>query len=233
LPALDPAFLTIPIAHRGYHDRDARRIENSPSAFRAALDAGYGIELDLQLSGDGVAMVFHDYELDRLTDLDGKVGGQTAVELGMTSLTGSQDFIQTLPVVLRQIAGRVPVLIEIKDQGGALGPDVGPLEQATAKALEGYAGPAAVMSFNPHSVAAMAEFAPDVPRGIVTMDWEEHRPRSMSGCGRQHLDRPVIHSLKERDIPVLTWTIRSEAEERAARRIADNITFEGYAAALT
>lgn len=179
---LPEAFLRLPIAHRALHDRAAGRPENSPGAIRAAIEAGYGIEIDLQLSADGVPMVFHDETLDRLTAETGPLAARTAAELRAIPLRDAADTIPTLAEVLELVAGRVPLLIEIKDQDGALGPAVGALEAATAAALEGYGGPAAVMSFNPQSMAEMARLRPDLPRGLVTSsydptDWRRCRPR--------------------------------------------------------
>ena len=113
---LPPAFLTTPLAHRGLHNRANRIIENSASAIRAAVAAGYGIEVDLQLSLDGVPMVFHDETLDRLTAEHGWVNTRTAAELAQITLTDSADIIPTLDHILTLIAGRVPLLIELKDQ---------------------------------------------------------------------------------------------------------------------
>ena len=97
---LPAAFLTRPIAHRALHDRAARRPENSRAAIRAAIAAGYGIEIDLQLSADGVPMVFHDETLDRLTAERGPVRARSARELGEIRLKGSEDRIPTLAQVL-------------------------------------------------------------------------------------------------------------------------------------
>ena len=93
---LPPALLATPLAHRGFHDLAAGCPENSLSAFRAAIDAGYGIELDVQRSADGRAMVFHDDTLDRLTDRSGLVASLTAADLGRTLLCDSDDHIPTL-----------------------------------------------------------------------------------------------------------------------------------------
>ncbi|NVK07361.1 MAG: phosphodiesterase, partial [Marivivens sp.] len=92
-------FLTRPIAHRALHDKAAGRVENSPSAIQAAIDKGYGIEIDLQLSKDGVPMVFHDYALNRLTNQTGAVAQRTAAELSQITLTGGNDTIPTLAEV--------------------------------------------------------------------------------------------------------------------------------------
>lgn len=244
-------FLRTPIAHRAYHDLAAGRPENSRAAMRAALAAGYAIELDLQLSADGVPMVFHDYDLRRLTGVGGPIRGRSAAELGRLALLGGDEGIPTLREVLALVDGKAPLLIELKDQDGAMGPAVGALEWATAEALRGYAGPVAVMSFNPHAVAAFGEACPDVPRGLTTCAWSpEHwsfipaavrdRLRAIpdyarvGACFVSHqatdLDRPRVAELKAAGAAVLCWTIRSAEAEVAARRLADNITFEGYAA---
>ena len=118
---LPPAFLRLPIAHRALHDRAQGRPENSRAAIRAAIAAGYGIEIDLQASADGVAMVFHDDDLGRLTGATGPVRARTAAELGAIRLTDAEDGIPTLAEVLEIVAGRVPLLIEIKDQSGEMG----------------------------------------------------------------------------------------------------------------
>ena len=153
--ALPQSMIEIPLAHRGLHDAAKGRIENAMASFQAAINGGYGIELDVQLSADGQAVSFHDDTLDRLTGETGLVRDRTAHALGEISLNGSRDTIPTFREVLDLVAGKVPLLIEIKDQDGAFGEDVGPLERAVARDLEGYIGDCAVMSFNPHSVAAM------------------------------------------------------------------------------
>ncbi|MCV2867867.1 glycerophosphodiester phosphodiesterase family protein [Defluviimonas sp. WL0002] len=249
---LPAAFLRLPIAHRAYHDRAAGRPENSRAAVSAAVAAGYGIEIDIQPSGDGVPMVFHDYDLRRLTGRPGRVRGHDAGELGAMRLIDAQDGIPTLVDILDIVAGRVPILIEIKDQDGNMGPDVGPLEQAVARALHGYAGDVALMSFNPHSVAALAAFAPERPRGITTSaygdDWHlltravRDHLRDVPDYDRvgasfishevADLGRPLVSDLKAGGAAILCWTVRSPEIEAAARVYADNITFEGYAAAI-
>jgi len=249
MTALPAAFLDTPIAHRGLHDRGAGRIENSLSAIRAAVERGFGVELDLQVSADGAAMVFHDARLDRLTGETGEVRVRDAAELGEITLTGSSDRIPTLEAVLAEVAGRVPLLLEIKDQDGALGENIGPLEAAVARALTDYAGPVAVMSFNPHSLEEMARLAPDIPRGLVTdpflaADWPD-LPQvvgdalreigdydRVGACFISHnatdLAAGPVARLKTAGAAVLCWTVRSAEAEAEARRVAGNITFEGY-----
>jgi glycerophosphoryl diester phosphodiesterase len=250
---LPEVFLHQPLAHRALHDRAKGRIENSLSAVRAALDAGYGIEIDLQLSSDGVPMVFHDDDLDRLTAETGPVRAKTAAELGAIRLKDSTDTIPTFAQVLALVAGRVPLLVELKDQSLTMTDTDGRLEAATAAALQGYSGPVALMSFNPLAIAHLARLAPDLPRGLTTSaydpdDWHplppevcarlreipDYEPTLSSFISHEAVDlaRPRVAQLKSQGAHVLCWTIRSPAAEAEARRIAQNITFEGYAAAL-
>lgn len=250
---LPASFLRLPITHRALHDRAAGRIENSPSAIKAAVAAGYGIEVDLQLSADGVPMVFHDEDLDRLTDETEPLNARTAAEIGRIRLKGSTDTIPTLAEVLRLIDGKVPLLIEIKDQTLVMGPTDGKLEAATASTLQGYTGDVALMSFNPHSIAQMARLAPHLPRGLTTSayDPDDWAPLPTEVCDRlrpipdydatgssfishegRDLARPRVSELKAKGAKILCWTIRSAADEALARRVADNVTFEGYPAAL-
>jgi len=247
------SFLRLPLAHRALHDMAAGRPENSRAAVRAAVDAGYGIEIDVQPSADGVAMVFHDVTLERLTDETGPIRLRDAATLGDIGLTGGNEGIPTLAEVLSDVDGKVPLLIEIKDQDGALGENVGPLEAAVAKNLAGYTGAVAVMSFNPHSVAAMAEHAPAVPRGLTTSGFAaEHWPtlparirkhlRAIPDLGRvgaqfishdaRDLGADRVAEIKAQGLPILCWTIRSPEAETQAREVADNITFEGYRPSL-
>ena len=250
---LDPAFLQVPLAHRALHDVADGRPENSRAAIRAAMAHGYGIEIDLQMSRDGQAMVFHDYQLDRLAEAKGPVQQRSAAELGAITLKGGDEGVPTFAEVLALVAGRVPLLVEIKDQDGALGANVGPLEEAAAEAARGYEGPLAFMSFNPESVAAMARFAPDVPRGIVTEEYDaeewplvraEVRDRlrgipdydRVGACFISHhvsdLGRARVSELKASGANVLCWTVRSAEIEAEARKVADNVTFEGYLAKI-
>jgi len=246
---LPASFLTRPIAHRGFHNLAAGVPENSIAAFEAAIEAGYGIELDVQRSIDNEAMVFHDYDLDRLTGQTGPVAQCRAEALGTIPLIGGTGTIPTLAQVLDLVAGRVPLLIEIKDQDGALGPSIGPLEQAVADALRTYIGDAGVMSFNPHSIAKMAELLPDMARGLVTCDFDKDdwgtvpaatldRLRDIpdfaaTGSGfvsHDHTDltRARVQELKALGANILCWTVRSPEQEADARKTAHNITFEGY-----
>ncbi|RUS58808.1 phosphodiesterase [Pseudorhodobacter sp. E13] len=249
--ALHPDFLTKPIAHRALHDVTDGRPENSRAAVKAAIKAGYGIEIDLQLSRDGQAMVFHDEVLDRLTMETGPLNQRSATELSYIPLRGGRETIPTLPEILKIVDGQVPLLIEIKDQQGELGPTDGKLEAATAAALADYKGPVAIMSFNPNSVIVMARIASDIPRGITTSsfdpaDWQPIAPaicdrlRSIpdydhaGACFISHeardLQNPRVTELRHQGASILCWTITSPEAEAAAREFAHNITFERYLA---
>ena len=248
-PALPASLLRGHIAHRGLHDRAAGRPENSMAAFRAAMERGIAIELDVQRSADDVAMAFHDDMLERLTAETGPVAARPADELSRLLLLGGDAGVPRLSEVLAMVAGRVPLLIEIKDQDGAMGLSVGPLEAAVIAELAGYEGDVAVMSFNPHSIACLNAAAPHLPRGLVTSAYEaEHWP-ALSAETRERLagipdfdrvgasfishqadalDMPRVAELKARGVPILCWTIRSPEQEARARVIADAVTFEGY-----
>jgi glycerophosphoryl diester phosphodiesterase len=246
---LPSEFLGKPLTHRGLHDRTKGVIENSVGAIRAAIAAGYGIEIDVQLTSDGAAMVFHDDRLDRLTPESGPIRGWAARDLKQIKLTGSQETVPTLPEVLEIVNGQVPLLIEMKDQSGGTGSAPDELERAVARALESYTGPVAVMSFNPHMVANIAKRAPNVPRGITTNGYNEKEWPDLTSDTLQYLreismfdqvgasfishdwhdlNAPRVQELKAKGVPILCWTVKSAADEVQARQVADNITFEGY-----
>ncbi|WP_170326339.1 glycerophosphodiester phosphodiesterase family protein [Ruegeria arenilitoris] len=249
-PPLPSVFLQTPIAHRALHDKSDNRPENSRAAIQAAIEAGYGIEIDLQLTSDNQAMVFHDYDMTRLTGQSGPIQQISAAQAQATQLLHAEDGIPTLDEVLEMVGGKVPLLIEFKDQDGAMGSDVGPLEADAVRALQGYDGPVALMSFNPNSVAELARLAPHLPRGIVTCSYqpkEELLPQKVCDHLRNipdfdrvgasfisheaaDLSRPRVAELKSQGVPILCWTVRSPEQEALARAVADNVTFEGYLA---
>ncbi|MFQ5439289.1 MAG: glycerophosphodiester phosphodiesterase family protein [Paracoccaceae bacterium] len=252
MTTLTPEFLTRALAHRGLHDLAAGAPENSLTAFRRAMDQSYGIECDVQLSADGEAMVFHDYSLERLTAEVGPVRERTAAQLGAITLAGGSEAIPTLGEVLDLVAGQTPLLIEIKDQDGALGPDTGALEAACARVLADYGGTVAAMSFNPHAMIALRKDCPWLALGLVTCDFVKQnewfavpidRRRALRDMrdlarfdasfishDRHNLASAPVARIKARGLPVLCWTVRSRSQEREARKVADNITFEGYLA---
>lgn len=223
-------------AHRGLHGEGLP--ENSPSAFAAALARGWGIECDVQKSSDDQAMVFHDFEVDRLTGESGPVNVRSGAQLAAITLSGSTDTIPSLRMLLDQVAGSVPLLIEIKSKRERPVPAIC---LAVRRALEGYRGPHAIMSFDPRVGAWFAHHAPLTPRGLVVT---EENDKALPGRLRRHLwlwlakpdflaydirDLPsrFAASQRKRGIPVATWTVRSaEHRERAAEH-ADAPIAEG------
>jgi len=224
----------VPFAHRGLHGPD--RVENSGGAIAAAVVAGFGVELDVQLSRDGQAMVFHDYELDRLTIERGPVAERTAAELQAIRLYVFNEVIPRLAQALETIDARVPLLIELKSRERR----VDRLCRAVADALEGYEGAVGVMSFNPEVGGWFARHAPHRLRGLVV---SEHGKRGIRGRIERRLalwrsradflaydvrDLPSRFAAKARSrgLPVYTWTVRSESDRARAAAHADQIIFE-------
>lgn len=153
-----------PYAHRGLWGEGVP--ENSLAAFRSAAEAGFAIELDVQLSADGVVMVFHDYTLDRVCGQTGRLSDLTADELSRIPLSGvASECIPTLQQVLEAVGGRVPLLIELKGESGDTR-----LVPALLKALEGYQGLYCMESFNPLLLRAVKKQAPHVVRGLLSTD---------------------------------------------------------------
>ena len=246
-----PDWLTArPIAHRGLHDAAAGVIENTPSAFQAAVTGGYAIECDLQMSADGEAMVHHDDTLGHLTDGSGRLDAMPAADLKRAAFKATADRMLTLAELCELVAGRVALVLELKshfngDQR---------LPSRVAKLLASYGGPAAVMSFDPGPIAALRDLAPALPRGLVAMQ----RDRSATSHGStnpgpastsptrfviqalaarldflayrvQDLTSPVPFTARNLlGLPLLTWTVRTPEERARAARYADQMIFEGF-----
>ncbi len=229
------AFLKAqPYAHRGLHG--GKVIENSRAAFRAAIALGHGIELDVQAARDGEAMVFHDATLERLTEASGAIDAHAADRLGQIYLRGTSETIAQLPEILALIGGTVPVLIEIKAKGAR----VAALCLSVRRALEGYRGAAAVMSFNPLVGAWFAEHAGRIVRGLVVTEdnkrgakgWVERwaslakaKPDFLAYDVRD-LPSSFASAARARGIPVLTWTVCNADAERRAFAHADEAIYE-------
>ena len=248
---LGDEFFNSPIAHRGLHDCDgifgSGRSENSFAAFEAAMDRGYGIEIDVQLSADGVPVVFHDRSLKRLFKIN-KLVSDLPLRTLKNLLLENNEKIPTFDEFLKLISGRVPVLVELKDQSSFIDNNTSGIEDSIARSLKSYKGPIAVMSFNPHIVKCFGLRLPQIPRGLVTeafkkSDWPEiddqklERLRSLkevldtsaSFISHNHLD------LRSKYIPelpsatrILSWTIRDKRELALALERSENVTFEGF-----
>ena len=242
-------FTNGPIAHRTLHDVTSGNPENSWEGLDAAISSGYAIEIDLQLSLDGIPIVFHDYKLDRVTKETGLICERYASELENITLQGGKKGIPRFDTFMSYVDGRVPVLIELKDQDGTLGNTSTIFETAVCKILKKYQGPVAIMSFNPHMIEKCATLAPNIPRGLVTgvfkkNEWpnvtklrceeltmiSDYFSIGASFVSHDHMDlnSDVVKKLKKSGATILCWTVRSQKEHKIARKIADSVTFEGY-----
>lgn len=242
-----------PVAHRGFHDRAAGRIENSISAARAATERGYAIECDVQISRDGEAMVFHDFELDRLTDASGRVDALDARALSRIALRDSGDFVPTFENWLAQVAGATPVICEIKS---AFDGDMR-LAARVAQIAAAYTGQIALKSFDPNVIAflrreAAALGVAHAPLGIVAeagfhadawsmlsddqrlgmatlTHWDKTRPDFLSWRVKD-LPHATASLCRAYGVPVLAWTVRDDTDASRAQSFADQIIFEGFTA---
>ena len=237
-----------PIAHRGLHDAVKGRIENSASAFAAAIAQGYAIECDLQAADGDEPVVFHDERLERLMEADGLVAAHTVAGLKQLRLRGTVDRVQTLDELLEQVSGRVPLVIEIKTLFGA----PGRFGEKIANRLKTYQGPLAVMSFDHRSMAAMRSLAPGIPRGLLSYRWDDAWMPQLPAAEKAKLRALAYHSdvapsfiaydiddlpepapleLKQRSgIPLFAWTVRTPEQRERAKLYADAIIFEGFEA---
>jgi glycerophosphoryl diester phosphodiesterase len=236
-----------PIAHRGLHDAGAGVFENTLSAADAAVEAGFAIECDVQDTADGDAVVFHDHSLDRLTAERGPVRERTAAALAGLAVGGTADRIPTLKAFLDRVAGRTPLIIEIKSRF-----DNDPrLTHRTIEVLAAYRGLFVLKSFDPFVVAAVRTTAPAIPRGIVAEsayaggEWEKLSPEQrhdMANLLHFRATEPDFLSWRVADLPcaapflcrhlkrlpVMAWTVRTEADRQRAVLHADQIVFEGF-----
>jgi glycerophosphoryl diester phosphodiesterase len=235
-----------PIAHRGLHDASRGIIENTASAVTAAIAGRYGIEVDVQASRDGDAMVHHDDALGRLTDGSGRLDALSTAELRQVPFRATADRMMTLGELCDLVAGRVTLVIEIKS---AFDRDER-LATRVARVLGSYVGPVAAMSFDPYVVAGLRRLAPRLRRGIVSErrfdhpDWRQmsmwqrrgmahllHAPMTRPGFVAYRVDdlpSPATRLARAVGVPVLTWTVRTSAQRARAANWADQMIFEGF-----
>lgn len=236
-----------PVAHRGLHDAAAGIVENTPSAFTAAIAGDYAIECDIQISADGEAMVFHDQTLERLTEGSGRLDAMSAADLKRVAFRTSSDHMLTLRELADLVADRAALLVEIKSRFD------GDLRLVTraAEVLAPYRGRVALMSFDPVPIAALRTLAPHLPRGIVAErrythpEWSPLSARTKRALAYfQHAlqSRPQFIAYSVNDLasaiprlarnvlrlPLLTWTVRSDVDRERASRYADQMIFEGF-----
>lgn len=233
-----------PVAHRGLWSPDGPP-ENSLGALQAACAAGYGIELDVQLSSDGEAMVFHDEKLARMTGAEGRLRDRTAADLEALVLAGGDETIPTLAETLTLIGHRALVHIELKTPYG----EVGPLEQRVHEVIADHNGPICVIGFNPYSHAWFADRYPGVMRGLDSYSYNrapqmaETQRRAFANLEHVEIARPHFLALgldmlpsaraaeyRARGLPIVAWTVRDPAQWEAVKDGCDNLIFEGFAA---
>jgi glycerophosphoryl diester phosphodiesterase len=243
-----PSWLTArPVAHRGLHDEAAGIIENMPAAAAAAIAGKFAIECDIQLTSDGEAMVHHDDGLGRLARGSGALLQRTAAELKAVSFNNTSERMMTLADLCTMVAGRVPLVIEVKSHfdGDRR------LVRRMAEVLSCYDGPAVGMSFDPDQVMALRELIPARPRGIVAErhytaeDWPDASPTQrweMKHLHHAFRTQPdfVAYWVDElpspapwiaRNVfgrPLLTWTVRTAQQRARAAQHADQMIFEGF-----
>ncbi len=243
-----PSWLTArPIAHRGLHDWRNGVVENTLGAFRAAMEKNYAIECDLQIAGDGDAVVFHDDTLDRVIDGTGAVKSYTVEKLQQFSYRHCGERIPTLAEMLALVDGKVPLVIELKPQwDGDLA-----LTRRAIEVLKGYEGPYCLMSFDPDVVEGVRTLSPSTVRGFIADRAFDNFYNQLPEASRRELrtlncltrmdphfismylgELPwaPIEELRKAGMPIISWTIRSPEQDRIARRYTDQVTFEGYLA---
>jgi glycerophosphoryl diester phosphodiesterase len=239
-------WLKRPIAHRGLHDNTHGMIENSASAVAAAITADYAIEVDLQCARDGLPVVFHDRTLERLTAESGPVSTRDAATLSTIPLRNSGDRILSLGELLSLVDGRVPLVLEVKSTWGG----DSRYEANITDILRPYPGHVAVMSFDPHSVAALRRASPTLPRGLIAERFADRRYWSELSAAKRFAMRHLFTAAIARPhfiaydikalpavapalarglfgLPLLAWTVCNEAEKLRALRYADAMIFEG------
>ncbi|MCW4114629.1 glycerophosphodiester phosphodiesterase family protein [Aurantimonas sp. MSK8Z-1] len=225
-----------PIAHRGLHDGNRRVVENSLPAFEAAIASGFAIECDIQISADGVPVIFHDTELDRLTEAMGPLGARDATELTALRLNGGESRLPSLADLFVLTRGRVPLVVEMKGTDRAA-------DTAFVSHLKplvtAYDGPLALMSFDAWLIEQALAAGFDVPVGLTAEGTEAavlaaHRAVYDGGCrftsyNVHHLPNAFVRYVREEcRAPVISWTVRSPEEEAISTAHADQITFEGF-----
>lgn len=228
-------------AHRGLHGPGAP--ENSPAAIARAVDAGFPVEIDVRLSGDGRVMVIHDSDLRRLTGTAGCVEQTRSEDLRKLPLMGTREGIPAMEEVFRIAANRVPVLVELKSAGNARA-----LARAVADGILSGGWWCAIQSFDVRIVYWFRRHAPRIPRGQIACRfdtdpmpawWKFLLSRYVfNGLTRPDFlahrwqDMPLTRFVRRGDRPLLAWTVRSPQEEFAALRHADSVIFENYIPAL-
>lgn len=224
----------LPVAHRGYHDLNTLIWENTLSAFSRAVEAGFAIECDLHYASDGVPVIFHDEDLQRLCNLNGDIRDRTSRELGLIAVGGTSDKVPTLRQLLDLTKGKVPLLLELK---GREADDEG-FAEAVLEVLQGYESKVALMSFDHWLLRDLKALGAPYPLGLTANgntpeDFKLHAKAMELGLDfisyyYDDLPNAFISGERKKSIPVITWTVRDEAARKHSFEHADQITFEGF-----
>lgn len=225
----------LPVAHRGYHDQNKTVWENTLSAFSRAVEAGFAIECDIQLSADSVPMVFHDHTLERLCGIKGDVREKMASELGLLAVGGTADRVPKLRQMLDLVKGKVPLVIELKGRNAE---DDDGFAEAVLEVLEGYQGKVALMSFDHHLLRELKRLEAPYPVGLTAEGADpetffKHDEAMQLGLDFisyhwSHLPNSFIDAQRAKGIPVITWTVRDEKARAHTYTHAYQMTFEGF-----
>ncbi|MBP5653206.1 MAG: glycerophosphodiester phosphodiesterase [Lachnospiraceae bacterium] len=235
-------FYHLNLAHRGLHTKDKKVPENSLAAFGRAADAGYGIELDLQLSKDEQIVVFHDDTLNRVCGIDGRVDAYTYEELCNFRLCGTDEKIPLFSEVLELVDGRVPLLVEFKN-----GPKNNLLCSKTLPMLRAYKGLFCIESFSPFIVQWFRKNAPDILRGQLAGPYSDMKQELpgwqaflLSNCLLNVIARPhfIAYNVKKTSLTVrlaeafgamrAVWTVRPDGDIEGLKKKNEVLIFELY-----
>jgi len=231
-----------PIAHRGFYDNASSYPENSLAAFERAVKSGYPFEMDVRLLKDAEVVVFHDKDLERMTKHQGMIKDCDSDQIRQIKLLESQQIVPLFSEVLDAVAGRVPLIIEVKNEDHR----VGPLERALWQRLSSYKGKYAIVSFNPFTLKWFRKNAPVVIRGQLSSDFRgEDLPFYTKFLLRNlflnFVSKPdfILYDIrclpywaaarvKRKGLPLLGWTATSQEDHMNALKFCDNMIFEDY-----
>jgi len=240
-----------PAAHRGLHDQAKGVLENTWPAFEAALAGGFGLECDLQSSRDNVPLVFHDDTLDRLMDGQGRLANLSHDHIKALRYKNQTETILPFETLLERVAGRAPLLVELKSDWSA--PNLAWID-TICHLSQRYHGCLALMSFDPDVLQAVRHRAPEVARGLVSGDYRhpdrdpwyadvisDTRATSLTNLEPidtvqpdfiayhvHDLNCPAIEQARHTlNLPIFTWTVRSDEEWQLCNQFADAAIFEG------
>lgn len=212
----DSAFRECFFAHRGLHDISVSVPENSLAAFSRAVQKGCGIEMDVQLSSDGIPVVFHDASLSRMCALDRRVDSMTFDELQQLSLADTSEKIPSLKEALQLVGGRVPLLVEIKMDH--LNFDIPKHIDAL---LSSYEGPYCVESFHPAALWWYRKNRPHIFRGQLSTNFniENHTLSPFQFL----FGKMVLNVISRPDFISYNWRFQKDPSLQLCRRLFGSV----------